>query len=205
VGTGHGGVPPDRWWWCPSNGHPTASFNSSWGTRQGGGGTALRVAVTTQANPAKPLPSGKIGRCTAITIEVTMAVPPRLSTKLATLRKKVAMPPDNTWWCTALHMAVCTITSGDSPSAFAQNQVQVGTALGVAVPPDKGVAVPPRTPPSRPPLPITATPMAVTSTGGGGATRAAPRAEFRLIFFTFFTTFANVLTLQVFHHHVQLC
>jgi hypothetical protein len=53
--------------------------------------------------------------------------------------------------------------------------------------------------------PITATGVAVHWTRGGGAPVVAPQAEFRLLFFTFLTTFANVLTLQVFHHHVQVC
>ena len=45
---------------------------------------------------------------------------------------------------------------------------------------------------------------------GGGApdkgwrcSHGIPQGEFRLLFFTFLTTFANVLTLQVFYHHMQ--
>jgi hypothetical protein len=38
-------VTPDMGWWCPSNGHPTASFTSHWGTGQGG--TAPKVVVIT--------------------------------------------------------------------------------------------------------------------------------------------------------------
>ena len=52
--------------------------------------------------------------------------------------------------------------------------------------------------------PITATGVAVHRTRGGGAPVAALQAELYLRFFTFLTTFANVLTLQVFHHHVQV-
>jgi hypothetical protein len=52
---------------------------------------------------------------------------------------------------------------------------------------------------------VTAIGVAVHRTEGCGSPRAAPRAKFRLLFFTYFTTFANVLTLQVFHHHVQVC
>jgi hypothetical protein len=40
---------------------------------------------------------------------------------------------------------------------------------------------------------------------GGGAPMVAPQAEFHLPFFSFLTTFANMLILQVFHHHVQVC
>jgi hypothetical protein len=53
--------------------------------------------------------------------------------------------------------------------------------------------------------PVTVTRVAVHRTRGGGALVATPQAEFHLFFFTFFTTFANVLTLQVFHHHAQMC
>jgi hypothetical protein len=45
-------------------------------TRQGGGETALGVAVTTQPTPLKTHSSGKIGRCTAVTMAVTVAVTP---------------------------------------------------------------------------------------------------------------------------------
>ena len=86
---------------------------------------------------------------------------------------------------------------GASSHLLALSRVQVGTALGVAVPPDKE-AVPAQAPPSRPGL-------AGHRHRGGGASRAAPRAKFHLLFFVFFTTFANVLTLQVFHHHMQVC
>jgi len=51
----------------------------------------------------------------------------------------------------------------------------------------------------------TALGVVVHRTRGGGAPVAAPQAKFRLLFFTFLTTFANVLTLEVFHHHVQVC
>ena len=49
---------------------------------------------------------------------------------------EVLVVPD-TRRCTALTMAVYTITSGDHPAPAALGQVQVGTALGVAVPPNK--------------------------------------------------------------------
>ena len=115
----------------------------------------------------------------------------------------------------------------------------MGTALGVAVPPDR-VAVPLgqpaalglpaghhhrggsapdrgwwchqigwRCPQANPLLsasqPVTAIGVTVHRTRGGGAPVAADQAEFCLLFFTFFTIFANVLTHQVSYHHVQVC
>ena len=104
-----------------------------------------------------------------------------------------------------MHMAMYTVVSGDWPSlgcsrlSLGGHRPRGGSAIG------QGVTVPPRTPPSRPPLPVTATGVAVHRHKGGGVLRAATQARLRLLFFTFFTTFANVLTLQVFHHHVQVC
>ena len=69
----------------------------------------------------------------------------------------------------------------------------------------QGVAVPPRAPPSWPPLLVTATGVAVHRHKGGGALGAATQARLCLLFITIFTTFANVLTLLVFHHHVHVC
>ena len=73
---------------------------------------------------------------------------------------------------------------------------QVDIALVVAMPPDS-VAVPHQN-----------TSLSASSAGhrhrGGGALGATPQAWLHLLFFTFFTTFANVLTLQVFHHHVRV-
>ena len=43
--------------------------------------------------------------------------------------------------------------------------------------------------------PVTATGVVVHQTRGGGASVAAPQVEFCLLFFTFLTTFINVLTL----------
>ena len=81
---------------------------------------------------------------------------------------------------------------------------KVGTALGVVVPPDR-VVVPTQHLPLSLAQPITATRVVVHRIGHGGALRAAPRAQLRLLFFTFFTTFTNMLTLQVFQHHVLVC
>ena len=77
---------------------------------------------------------------------------------------------------------------------------QVGTALGVAVPPDK-VTVPHQ----NTSLLASSAGVAVHRTGHGGALGTTFQARLRLLFFTFFTTFANVLTLQVSHNHVQVC
>jgi hypothetical protein len=68
-------------------------------TEHGGGGTALGVALTTQANHPKSSTSGKMGGGTGHP------------------------------------QTVYTVTSDDIPSIVAQNQVQVGTTLGVVVPP----------------------------------------------------------------------
>jgi hypothetical protein len=91
-----------------------------------------------------------------------------------------------------------TISGGASSySALSLGQVQVGTTLGVVVPPNRVVV----------PLgqPDALSFLAGHRHRGGGAPLAASQAEFRLLFFTFLTTFANMLTLQVFHHHVQVC
>ena len=71
------------------------------------------------------------------------------------------------------------------------------TALGVAVPTQHfplGLA-----------QRVIALGVVVHRTRHGGALEAVPRARLCLLFFTFFTTFSNVLTLQVLHHHVQVC
>ena len=96
------------------------------------------------------------------------------------------------WWCTPSLPVL-------APAQALLSHVQVGDATRQAV------AVPPRTPPSQPPLLVTATGVAVHHHKGGSALGAATQARLRLLFFTFFTTFANVLTLQVFHHRVQVC
>ena len=107
--------------------------------------------------------------------------------------------------CTALRAAVHTgrtgarFTSPESRPCLGGHRPRGGGATGhtVAVPPGQLAALG---------LPAgTATGVAVHRTRGGGAPVAAPQAEFRLLLFTFITTFANVLTLQVFHHHVQVC
>ena len=51
----------------------------------------------------------------------------------------------------------------------------------------------------------TATGVAVHHHKGGDALWEATQTRLCLLFFTFFTTFANVLTLQVFYYHVQVC
>ena len=43
-----------------------------------GGGTALGVVVTITAKFPKPTLSKNIGRCTVVTVAVTIAVPPQL-------------------------------------------------------------------------------------------------------------------------------
>jgi hypothetical protein len=109
-----------------------------------------------------------------------------------------------TRWCTVLTTTVYTKHDGVTPFSAALGRGQVGTAIGVVVPSDR-VVVPTRAPSSRPPQSVTAIGVAVHRTGHGGALVAAHRAQQCLLFFTFFTTFANVLTLQVFYHYVQVC
>jgi len=53
--------------------------------------------------------------------------------------------------------------------------------------------------------PVIATGVAVHRIRGGGAPVAAPQAEFRLISSSFSPPLQNVLTLQLFHHHMQMC
>ena len=52
----------------PGTGHGSAPPNGRIPTGQGDGGNALGMAVTTQANPSVNHLSGKIGRCTAVTM-----------------------------------------------------------------------------------------------------------------------------------------
>jgi hypothetical protein len=106
--------------------------------------------------------------------------------------------PSRPWWCTP-PLPV------PAPAPALLGHIQVGTALGVAVPLHKWWQCPTRTAPSRPPQLVTATGVAVHWTRHGGAPGVAHRAWECLFFFTFFTTFANVLKLQVSHHHVQVC
>jgi hypothetical protein len=78
-------------------------------------------------------------------------------------------------------------TSSVAVPAFTQpalGQVQVVTATGVAVHRTGGSGA-----------------VAVHQTGGSRATQVAPRARFRLLFFTF----ANVLTPPSNHHLVHVC
>ena len=88
---------------------------------------------------------------------------------------------------------------GATSISAALGRGQVGTATG------QGGGAPPKHLSLGQAQSVTATGVTVHQTWGGGAPRAAHRAKFCLLFFTFFTTFANVLTLQVFHHHVQVC
>ena len=106
--------------------------------------------------------------------------------------------------CTALTAAVHTGRTVDSPFSALLSQVQVGTALGVMVPPDT-VVVPQGNSLLSVSQPVTAIGVAVHRHKGGGALGAATQTRLCLLFFIFFTTFANVLTLQLFHHHVQVC
>jgi hypothetical protein len=86
--------------------------------------------VTTQSNPPESQLSRKIGRCTALGTVVTNPISPTLSN----IR---AVAPDMPRWCIALSMAVYTGHGGDHLHVTARDRGQVGTALGVAVPPDK--------------------------------------------------------------------
>jgi hypothetical protein len=101
---------------------------------------------------------------------------------------------------TAFPMAVHTGHGGALALLLTLGLGLVGIALGVAVPPDRQWRCPPghqTTPPSRPP--------GGHRPRGGGATQAALRARFRLLFFVFFTTFANMLTPPSNHHLVHVC
>ena len=113
--------------------------------------------------------------------------------------------PDTPRRCTAVPGAVYTRHGGATPFSAELGQGQVGTALGVAVPPDNQWRCPQGNTLLSPSQPVTTIGVAVHQARGGGAPVAAPQARFRLLRFTFFTTFATVLTLQVFHHHVQVC
>ena len=89
-------------------------------------------------------------------------------------------------WCTVAPEAVHTATCDASLHNLTLSRVQVGIALGVVVPPDKGWRWPPRAPPSRPPQPVTAPGVAVHDHKGVRARGAATQARLRLLFFTFF-------------------
>jgi hypothetical protein len=109
----------------PGTGHavpiPTVTFQrletSRRGTRQGGGDTALGVAVTTRPAARETLVSEKNGGGTTLHTAVTRR-------------------------CTTPATTVNIVVSGDTLFSVLLSRVQVGTALGVAVPPDR-VTVPP--------------------------------------------------------------
>ena len=94
-------------------------------------------------------------------------------------------------------MTVYTGHSGDRAHATLLGQVQVGTALGVAVPLGQHAA-----------FGLLAEHRhrdGGASDMGGGATQAAFQDPFRHLFFTFFNTFANVLTPPSVHQLVHVC
>ena len=137
--------------------------------RTGGGGTAPRVVVATWSTHRKHQSLDKNGGDTALPVAVTRR-------------------------CTAHTTLVYTERTGAGAHAATPlsspggHHPRGGGATG------QGGGAPNRTPPSRPPLLVTATRVAVHRIGHGDAPVAAPQATFRLLFFTFLTTFANVPT-----------
>jgi hypothetical protein len=160
---------------------------------RGGGGTAPGVAVTTR--PAARFLSS---------LEKSGGAPPRGGGDRGGVRLQfpcsldkngggTAPPVAVTRRCTALTAAVYTGRTGVCPHSVASRLRSCGhRPRGDSAPPEHLLlGLHSRSPPHR--------------TRHGDALGSAPRARLRLLCFTFFTTFANVLTLQVFHHHVQVC
>jgi hypothetical protein len=88
--------------------------------------------VTILAKPSKPALSGKIGWCTVLGRAVTRAVPPRPNSVFPGLWKITAVAPDSQRRCTAVHLAVYTVSDCDHLHCVAQDQDQLVTALGAA-------------------------------------------------------------------------
>ena len=85
-------------------------------------------------------------------------------------------------------------TFGASPSTSPSRPRQGGHRPRGGGATGQGVEVPPYS-----------TSLSTSSADTVGALGVATQTRLRLLFFTFFTTFVIVLTLQVFHHHVQVC
>jgi hypothetical protein len=86
---------------------------------------------------------------------------------------KMVVPPDKVAVPPAVH---CRAWGGASLHFLAHCRGQVGTALGVAVPPDKGWLCPPEATPKLPPLslyPVIALGVAMHRTRVGGAPRGS--------------------------------
>jgi len=81
---------------------------------------------------------------------------------------KYSSAPPSRWRCTL-------DTLVPVPTQLLLGHIQVGIALGVAVPLNR-VRYPNRPPTSRPPQPVTATEVAVHQSGHGGALGIAPQA-----------------------------
>jgi hypothetical protein len=95
-----------------------------------------RVGGATQANTPKTLLSGKLGRCTARGWRCLRRCPPPFSLtsgRMGSGTGHTSVAPSRMRRCTSSAAAV------PSPTQLAPGQVQVGTTLGVAVPPDRVV------------------------------------------------------------------
>ena len=139
-------------------------------------------------------------------VAVTVAVP---NSRTPALCSKGVVPwdrgggapggaPAHQGWCTpSLAMPA------QAPSLL--GHIQVSTALGVAVPQDKGW----RCPPEHLPLGLLCRSLPqgwrCTITRVAVPSRQQHKPSYASFSSPFFTTFANVPTLQVFHHHVQVC
>jgi hypothetical protein len=107
---------------------------------------------------------------------------------------KAVVAPNKVRRCTIVHMVVHTATGDASATTGCSAEARWSLPQGWWCI-GQGMAVPSLELPSLSLQMVTTTGVVVHRTRGGGAPRAAPQAKLHLLFFTFFVTFANVLTL----------